>query len=191
MANDDGELLGGRRETDKERLDRNLFELMAELRVALPGVQVLFAFLLVVPFNERFGDVTGFQARVYFATLLLTALASALLIAPAVHHRLQFRRQRKEHLVMVGNRVMIAGLCTLGLAMTGVVLLITDFVFGFPASLVVTVLAAAVFVSAWFVLPQGGRPDAAAQSSGRGQATEGGDASAQADPTPGPGPGAV
>src|SRR5206468_5900239 len=95
----------GRDETDWERADRNLQELLGELRVALPGVQVLFAFLLVVPFNQRFADVTDFQEKLYFVSLLLTAGASAFLIAPTVHHRLEFRLQDKEYIVVVANRL--------------------------------------------------------------------------------------
>src|SRR5207248_6212146 len=108
----------GRRETELERYDRNLTELMAELRVALPGVQVLFAFLLVAPFNQRFGTVSNFERRLYFATLLCTLLASILLIGPTLVHRLQFRRGQKGAVVQTANRLMIAGLCVFALAMT-------------------------------------------------------------------------
>src|SRR5438445_11489150 len=102
------ELLDGRRETELERYDRNLNELMGELRVALPGVQVLFAFLLVAPFNQRFGKTTSFERQLYFAALLCTLLASILLIAPTVIHRLEFRRAEKEYIVSAGNRLTIA-----------------------------------------------------------------------------------
>jgi Family of unknown function (DUF6328) len=143
----------GRQETEKERVDRNLLELTGELRVALPGVQVLFAFLLVVPFNARFLEVTDFQQAVYLVTLLLTAASSAFLIAPTVHHRLTFRQQQKERIVLVGNRLTIVGLTTLGLAMTGVVLLVTDFVFGTVATVVGAGLTAALFAVVWYVVP--------------------------------------
>src|ERR687894_1738845 len=83
----------GRDETTEERADRNMNELLQELRVALPGVQVLFAFLLTVPFAQRFADVSSFQKNVYFATLLFSAAASALFIAPTSYHRLNFRRR--------------------------------------------------------------------------------------------------
>src|SRR5919198_2641347 len=96
--------LTGRDETEHERLDRNLQEFLGELRVALPGVQVLFAFLLVVPFNQRFPDITGFQQSVYFVTLLLTAAAAVCLIAPTAQHRVEFRRQHKEQILMMANR---------------------------------------------------------------------------------------
>jgi hypothetical protein len=113
-----------------ERLDRNLGELLQELRIALPGVQVLFAFLLAVPFQQRFGEVTGFQQSVYFATLILTAGSTFLLIAPTAFHRLTFRRQEKERLIRLANRFTIAGLGCLALAVIGAVTLVTDFLYG-------------------------------------------------------------
>ena len=143
----------GRIETDTERVDRNLLELLNELRVALPGVQVLFAFLLVVPFNQRYTDTTAFQERVYFATLLFTALAAVFLIAPSVHHRIEFRQQDKEHIVLVANKLFLAGLVALSLAMTGVVLLITDFLFSSTAAIVVTTATALAFAIVWFAIP--------------------------------------
>jgi putative flippase GtrA len=109
--------------------------------------------LLVVPFNVRFLEVTDFQQAVYLVTLLLTAASSAFLIAPTVHHRLTFRQQQKERIVLVGNRLTIVGLTTLGLAMTGVVLLVTDFVFGTVATVVGAGLTAALFAVVWYVVP--------------------------------------
>src|SRR5438270_234729 len=119
-----------RKETEVERLDRNLTELLNELRVALPGVQVLFAFLLVAPFNQGFQKVSDFERKLYFATLLCTALSSILLIAPSMHHRLLFRQRQKPFLVTTANRLTIAGLAMLALAMTGAVLLVTHVLFG-------------------------------------------------------------
>ena len=127
----------GRVETDDERLDRNLQELLGELRVALPGVQVLFAFLLVVPFNNRFADVTPFQKNVYFVTLLVATAASVCLIAPTIQHRIEFRHQDKEHVVLVSNKFAVVGLGLLAVAMTGAILFVTDFLFG-AATTVVT-----------------------------------------------------
>ena len=144
----------GRDETEEQRLDRNLGELLQELRVALPGVQVLFAFLLAVPFQRNFAEITEFEKTIYFATLLLTALSAALLIAPSAYHRLTFRYQKKHRLVFVANRLAIAGLATLALAMTSAVLLVTDVLFGTVATTVVTtVLVFAMFVVLWAVLP--------------------------------------
>ncbi len=140
-------------ETEKERLDRNLMELLGELRVALPGVQVLFAFLLAVPFQARFRTVTTFQRDVYFATLCCALLASALLIAPTPFHRLTFRLHQKRALVRIANRFAIAGLGMLALAMSGVILLISDYLFGTAVAVVATSLAAAAFALLWGVLP--------------------------------------
>jgi len=123
------------------------------LRVALPGVQVLFAFLLIVPFNTRFDDVTTFQKDLYFATLVCTALASAFLIAPSMHHRLEFQHGDKTHLVKVSNRLTIAGLTLVAFAMTSVIALLTDFVFGTATMIVTTTGIALTFAVLWYVLP--------------------------------------
>jgi hypothetical protein len=143
----------GRDESEAERLDRNLGELLQELRVALPGVQVLFAFLLAVPFQQNFTKISEFEKKVYFATLLLTALAAALLIAPSAYHRLTFRYQQKHRLVFISNRLAIAGLATLALAMTCAILLITDLLFGTGAAIVTTAFAFSTFFVLWAVLP--------------------------------------
>src|SRR6476661_4157211 len=140
-----GERPSGRDESEAERLDRNLGELLQELRIALPGVQVLFAFLLAVPFQQNFTKITSFQKDVYFATLLLTALAAALLIAPSAYHRITFRYQQKHRLVFIANRLAIAGLAALALAMTCAILLITDLLFGTVAAIVTTSFSFATF----------------------------------------------
>ncbi|MEX2106351.1 MAG: DUF6328 family protein [Solirubrobacterales bacterium] len=147
----------GRDESEDERLDRNLSELLQELRVALPGVQVLFAFLLAVPFQQHFTQITAFQEKVYFATLLLTALSAALLISPSAYHRLTFRLQQKEHLVFLANRFAIAGLGCLALAMTGAIVLITDVLYGPTATAITGGVALMVFALLWYVLPLGRR----------------------------------
>jgi len=143
----------GRDETEAERLDRNLGELLQELRVALPGVQVLFAFLLAVPFQKRFTEITPFQEKAYFLTLLFTAISAALLIAPSAHHRIAFRLQKKEELIQVANRFAIAGLAFLALAMTCAIVLITDVLFGALATALTGILAAAMFLTLWFLMP--------------------------------------
>jgi cation transport ATPase len=140
-------------ETEKERLDRNLMELLGELRIALPGVQVLFAFLLAVPFQQGFERVTSFQRDVYFFTLCCALIASACLIAPTPFHRLTFRLHQKRALVAIANRLAIAGLLALALAMTAVILLISDVLFGTAAAVVATVLAATLLAMLWGVLP--------------------------------------
>jgi Family of unknown function (DUF6328) len=143
----------GRDETESERLDRNLQEMLGELRVALPGVQVLFAFLLVVPFNQRFADVTQFQKTVFFATLLCTAASTVCLIAPTVHHRLEFRQQDKHRIVHTGNRIVILGLLLLAVAMTGAVIFVTDFLYASTTTTVVAAALAGAFVLLWYVIP--------------------------------------
>jgi len=142
-----------REETEKERLDRNLGELLQELRVALPGVQVLFAFLLVVPFNQRFADITGFQRTVYFVTLLLATAASACLIAPTAHHRIEFRQQDKKRIVFGATRLAVFGLALLAAAMTGAVMLITDFLYHQTTVVIVAGGVALLFILLWFAWP--------------------------------------
>jgi hypothetical protein len=143
----------GRGETEKERLDRNLQELLGELRVALPGVQVLFAFLLVVPFNQRFADITSFQRTTYLATLLLATAASACLIAPSAHHRIEFRAQDKRRIIFAANRLAIVGLALLAAAMTGAVTFVTDFLYRSTTVVIVAGLVALLFASLWFAWP--------------------------------------
>lgn len=143
----------GREESEDARLDRNLGELLQELRVALPGVQVLFAFLLAVPFQRNFTEITPFQEKVYFATLLSTAVSAALLISPTAYHRLTFHLQQKRRLVFLSNRLAIAGLGFLALAMTGAIMLITDVLFGALATVVFSLAAALMFAVLWGLLP--------------------------------------
>jgi hypothetical protein len=144
----------GRDESESERLDRNLSELLQELRVALPGVQVLFAFLLTVPFQQGFQNPTAFQERVYFATLGCTAVSAALLISPTAYHRLTFRLQQKDDLVFIANKLAIAGLAFLALAMVGAIMLITDVVFGATATVVTaTTIAFLLYLTLWYLLP--------------------------------------
>jgi hypothetical protein len=143
----------GRDETEEERLDRNFAELLNELRVALPGVQVLFAFLLGVPFTQRFTALASYQQDIYFGTLVCAAAASAFLIAPSAQHRIEFRLQDKRHLVFLANRLAIVGLAFLALAMTGVVLLVTDFIFGVIATAIATAMTALLFAMLWYILP--------------------------------------
>jgi hypothetical protein len=142
-----------RNESEAERLDRNLTELLNELRVALPGVQVLFAFLLGVPFTQRFAELASYQEDVYFGTLMCAAAASAFLIAPSAQHRILFRQRDKRYIVFWSNRLAIVGLGFLALAMTGVVLLITDFIFGAVATVIATAVAAFLFALLWYLLP--------------------------------------
>jgi len=140
-------------EDEKERLDRELIELLNELRVMVTGVQMLFAFLLTVAFSQRFVTVTNLDRYVYFATLLSTALATIWLIAPAVYHRMLFRHHEKQHMIFLANKMSIIGVSFLALSITGVLFLITDVLFGGAAPIVVTVLAAILVGGLWFALP--------------------------------------
>ena len=135
-----------------EDLDRELIELLNELRVALPGVQVLFAFLLAVPFANGWDRVTHFQRDVFFVAFLCTAAATVLLIAPSTYHRLVWREHDKEHMLVTANRLTIAGSVFLAAAMASVVLLITDLLFSLPWALVATAAVAAGFVWFWYGL---------------------------------------
>ena len=143
----------GREETESERLDRNLGELLGELRVALPGVQVLFAFLLIVPFSQRYNTITEFERKLYFGVLICTALASMLLIAPSIHHRIEFRQRDKEFLVVTANRLTIGGLTLLAIAMTGAITLITHMLFGTTATVITTATIGLGFAAVWFAIP--------------------------------------
>jgi hypothetical protein len=143
----------GRHETEKERLDRNLNEMLGGLRVIMPGVQVLFAFLLVVPFNQRFTSITEFERAVYFITLIATGIATALLIAPGAIHRVEFRADDKEWIVFTGNRLMVVGFGVLGVAVTSAVLFVTHFAYDDGLSVAATVLVGALVFGLWYVLP--------------------------------------
>lgn len=132
--------------------DRELIELLNELRVALPGVQVLFAFLLVVPFSQRFGDVTSTQKAVFFAAFLCTAFATILLLAPTTYHRLRWRQHDKERMLAAANKEVIAGMVFLAVAMCCVVFFITSFLYSGLGALV-TAAAAGSFAFFWFAVP--------------------------------------
>jgi hypothetical protein len=139
-------------ETDDERLNRELDQLLQEVRVAMPGVQVLFAFLLAVPFQQRFAQVSEFQKDVYFGTLLASALASALFIAPTAYHRMMFRGRDKPRLIEMSSRFALAGLAALAVAMNGAILLVTDFLFDGAIVTIAVVVTVLLFVGLWFVL---------------------------------------
>jgi amino acid transporter len=140
-------------EDRRERVNRELMELLNELRVALPGVQVLFAFLLTVPFQSNFQRITDFQRNVYYATLLLSALSVVLLVSPAAQHRLLFRKQDKEPMLFRFNKYAIAGQLCLGAALTGALLLVTSYLFGTPRSIITTAITVVVILGFWVVFP--------------------------------------
>jgi amino acid transporter len=142
-----------RGESEEERLDRNLDELLQGLRVALPGIQVLFAFLLVVPFQQGWETVTSFEEKIYYVTLILTAAASICLIAPTARHRVRFRELDKEWIVRSSNRLAIAGMALMGLAICGALVLISHVVFD---GAVVVIVPGAVLLGIgwlWFGAP--------------------------------------
>lgn len=138
-----------------DRLDRELSELLQELRVALPGVQVLFAFLLTIPFAQRFTIISGAQKTAYFIAFLATATATALLIAPSAHHRIRWRRHDKEHLLRTASRFTLAGLAFLTVAMAATVFVVTDVLYDTQFAVVITVVTGLLFVFLWFALPAG------------------------------------
>lgn len=136
-----------------ERRARELAELLQELRVVLPGVQVLFAFLLTVPFSARFGSVSPLQQAVFFATLICTALSAGLLLAPSAHHRLLWRKHARERRLKVANRLAISGMVLLVMAMVSVMFVITDILFGSTAAAGATAAITCFFLYFWFVMP--------------------------------------
>ncbi len=142
-----------REESELERLDRNTVELLNELRVAAVGIQVMFAFLLVVPFNTGWKRVTKFDRYDYYVTLLCIAVAAVLIIAPSIHHRLLFRLQQKEYIVTVGTKLTIAGMGFLTVGFTGILVLIANVVFGATTAAVTGSCAAILMIMIWFVLP--------------------------------------
>src|SRR3954462_11722892 len=143
----------GRGETQLERCDRNLVELLQEVRVVQTGVQVLFAFLLTAPLAQRFPELNRFQRYDYFVTLLATGAAAVLLIAPTAYHRILFRCGDKEYLVQVANRFTLAGLACVALSMVGALLLVTDLMFSGAVVAVTIAVAALGFICCWCVLP--------------------------------------
>jgi hypothetical protein len=142
-----------RDETPPERLDRNTIELLNELRIAGTGIQVMFAFLLVVPFNTGWGHVDSFERTVYFVTLLSVATAAFLLMAPPIHHRILFRHGEKRFLVRTANYLAIAGMAFLALGFIGILILLSDVVVGGAAPVIVGGLAAAFLAGLWFLMP--------------------------------------
>ena len=137
----------------ESKQDRELIELLNELRVALPGVQVLFAFLLAVPFTQRFVEVTDTQKGAFFIALLATAISGVLLIAPSSFHRIQWRQHDKEELLVISNGFAIAGLAFLAMSMTAVVFMITDVLFNGPTSTFVSIAIGLLFGVFWYAIP--------------------------------------
>jgi uncharacterized membrane protein len=140
-------------ESPKERHDRELIELLNELRVTLPGVQVLFAFLLAVPFANGWSRTTRFQRDVFLVAFLSTAVGALLLMAPSAYHRLRWRVEDKGRIVAISNALSIGGTGVLAVALTAVVLLVTDFILSRAAAIAATAAVAAALVLLWYGLP--------------------------------------
>jgi len=139
-----------RTEEEQERLNRQMTELLNELRVAMPGVQVLFGFLLAVPFQQRFQTVDAFQRDIYFVALVASAVATAFLIAPSAYHRIAFGQHEKPRIIAIGTVQFICGLAALAIAMNCSVLLVTDFLFQARTVVVTLVVLGTLFASLWF-----------------------------------------
>lgn len=140
-------------ETEKERVDRELIEFLNELRVVLPGVQVLFAFLLTLPFTGRFSSITGYERFAYVLAFFSTALAAVLMITPSSFHRLRFRKGDKEQIIRTSNRLVLAGIVCLGVAIVSVIWLVSELVFTNDVANLIAAASAIVVIALWFVLP--------------------------------------
>jgi cytochrome b subunit of formate dehydrogenase len=140
-------------ESKDERLDRELIELLNELRVALPGVQMLFGFLLAVPFTQKFDAITTLQRHVYYFTFMSTAAATIFLIAPTAYHRVRFRQHDKEQLIQTSTRLTIVGTACLAAALSGAVYLVSDLLFHTAATALATAAAAGLLLWFWYGLP--------------------------------------
>jgi Family of unknown function (DUF6328) len=138
---------------EHERLNRNFNELLQELRVAQAGVQILFAFLLTLPFTQRFGKLSSFERDVYLVTLVLATFATVFLVAPVIQHRLNFRRDLKTHIVWDAHHMAILGLTCLAGAIVAAVFLVVHFLFGTAMLIVVMALVVGLFLATWIGLP--------------------------------------
>lgn len=144
-------------ETEKERIDREIIELLNELRVTLPGVQVLFAFLLILPFQAGFAEVTDIERGVYLVAFIATTIATILLIAPATYHRIQFRAGDKLRMLFIANRLVLAGTLCLGVAVTAAVFLIGEVLLGDVAGWALALAVGVGLLATWYGLPLSSR----------------------------------
>jgi cobalamin synthase len=138
---------------EEDKRDRQMIELLNELRVALPGVQLLFGFLLTVPFSQRFADTTSFQRNVFYVTLISAACSTICFIAPSAVHRLRFHQNERAYVIESANKLLIAGLAFLAVAIICAVLLITDVLYDGPRVVVYVGAVALLLVFLWFVRP--------------------------------------
>lgn len=144
---------GDASESADDRHNRQLVELLNELRVVLPGVQMLFGFLLAVPFTQRFSTVSNLQSNLYYGTFLAAAAASVFLIAPASFHRIVWRHGRKRNLLHVSNKLAIIGTAFLAVAIAGSVGLVTSLLFGNAWAAGAAAFVAGLIAVVWFMLP--------------------------------------
>jgi Kef-type K+ transport system membrane component KefB len=147
-------------ESKKERLNRELMELLQELRVVIPGVQVLLAFLLTAPFQQRFAQLPGSMRNAFFASIACATLATAFLIAPSAHHRLRWRAGEKERLVRLGNQMAIIGTVFLAAAIVLALYVVTDVLFTTDLAVITAIVSLVVFGVLWYVVPMVGRNSA-------------------------------
>ena len=140
-------------ESREEQLDRNLIELLNELRVTGTGIQVLLAFLLVVPFNTGWHRMSGFDRHLYFVGLLAIAGAAILLLAPSVHHRLLFHHHERPFIISLGNNLAIAGVILLAIGLVAILIMISNLIFGTAAAVAVGILTATAVSTLWFAIP--------------------------------------
>ena len=140
-------------ESAKQRTDRQLIELLNELRVALPGAQVLLAFLLIAPFQTHYSRTTKFERSLLYAAVLLTAAGVLLLMAPSVYHRVRWHEGGKEDVVRVGHRLFLIGTAVLALGLLCAVFVVTELIAGVPGAIVATVVVVGIVASTWYALP--------------------------------------
>ncbi len=165
------------RESKGERLNRELMELLQELRVVIPGVQVLLAFLLTVPFQQRFAQIPGSMRNAFFGAIAAATLATAFLIAPSVHHRMWWRAGEKERLVRTGNRMAIVGTVFLATAIVLALYVIADVLFTTDLAVLTGIGALVVFGGLWYLDPM-----VAGRSSSSEAATEEGEGEEDEEP---------
>ncbi len=140
-------------ENPRETEIRHMNDLLQELRVVLPGVQVTFAFLLTVAFMEPFAEATSFQRSVYFTALISTGVATAFFIAPTVQHRILWRQGERALRLRIGNGLLIIGTIFLAVGMSCVIFLVADVVYGRVSAIIATAVMVVVFVTVWYLLP--------------------------------------
>jgi uncharacterized membrane protein YqjE len=156
-------------ETESARLNRELNELMQELRVAQNGILIVVGFLLVIPFTQRFANVSDFERIIYYLTFLTAGAAAVVIVAPVSYHRVVFRRRDKQALVTRGNLMAMIGLALLAIAILGVLVLVTDFLFNTMLAAVVSVLYVAIVSTLWYLLPMQSRRRKAREAAHVGQ----------------------